>query len=107
MLRPVLDAGQRVGSRRSLTVAVAKKRMAAARAPRRSESIHQPVPALTVKARAPQTDTHRPPINHHGQRRCPGHAKRMQNRKATRMKPPTILVAVDAPPMSAPNPPTA
>src|SRR5207253_8675315 len=102
-----LDAGQRVGSRRSLTVAVAKKRMAAPRAPRRSESIHQPVPALTVNARAPQTDTHRPPINHHGQRRCPGHAKRMQNRKATRMKPPTILVAVDAPPMSAPNPPTA
>ena len=42
----------------------------------------------------------RPPINHTGQRRRPGHASRMHNRKATRMKPPTILVATVAPPRS-------
>src|SRR5438128_2332100 len=39
-----------------------------------------------------------------GQRRRPGHASRRHNRKATRMKPPTILVAIGVPPRSIGTP---
>ena len=39
-------------------------------------------------------------INQRGQRRRPGQASRRHKRKATRMKPPTILVAIGAPPGS-------
>ncbi len=45
-------------------------------------------------------------INHMGQRRRPGHASRRHNKKATRMKPPNILVAIAAPPESTVAPTT-
>src|SRR5437879_10787810 len=55
---------------------------------------------VRLSARAAQREVHRPEISQIGHRRRPGQASRMHNKKATRMKPPTILVANVQPPRS-------
>ena len=87
----------REGARRRLLT-----RQAAASPPAvgRSEATSQPVASVRLSVRAAQRDVHKPAISQSGQRRRPGQASSMQKKKATRMKPPTILVAIGAPPRS-------
>jgi hypothetical protein len=61
---------------------------------------------MRLIASAAVTDADRPVINHLGQRRRPGQARRREKKKATRMKPPNILVAIAAPPGSTVAPTT-
>src|SRR2546421_8252592 len=97
---------QREGSSRSRTVPTVTNPRAAATAAAGAHS-HQPLESVVmVKARATPTELGSPPISQSGQRRRPGQAKGMHNKRATRMKPPTILVAVDATPTPTSTSPT-